>query len=75
MKTLQVRNVPDDLHRTLKVRAAQQGRSLSDYLLEELRRIAERPTMEEVLARIASREAVELTRSAADMVHAERERR
>jgi plasmid stability protein len=75
MKTLQVRNVPDDVHRTLKVRAAQQGRSLSDYLLEELQRIAEQPTMEEVLARIASREPVELTESAADMIRVERDAR
>ena len=73
--TLQGRNVPDEVHRTLKVRAAQQGRSLSDYLLDELQRIAEQPTMEEVLARIASREPAELPESAADMIRAERDAR
>ena len=37
---IQIRNVPDDLHRTLKARAAKAGMSLSDYLLDEVRRVA-----------------------------------
>jgi len=45
MSTIQVRNVPEDLHRQLKVRAAEEGRSLSDYVLDELRVAAGRPTM------------------------------
>ena len=45
MSTIQVRNVPDELHRQLKVRAAQEGRTLSDYVLDELRVAAGRPTM------------------------------
>ena len=49
---IQIRNVPDHLHRTLKVRAAKAGMSLSDYLLDEVRRVAERPTLEEMLERL-----------------------
>jgi len=47
MSTIQIRNVPGQLHKQLKVRAAQQGRTLSDYLLDELRVAAARPTMHE----------------------------
>ena len=43
-RMIQIRNVPEDLHRLLKSRAALAGKSLSDYLLEELRRTAMRPT-------------------------------
>ena len=52
---IQVRNVPERVHRTLKVRAAQAGTSLSEYLLAELSQIAERPTLEELLQRIETR--------------------
>lgn len=54
-KMIQIRNVPDSTHRTLKVRAAQAGMSLSDYLLAEVQHIVERPTIAEISARIASR--------------------
>lgn len=74
-KMIQIRNVPDELHRILRVRAAQAGMSLSDYLLAELRRVAERPTREELLARIAQRTPVRSRVRAADAVRAERERR
>ncbi|WP_372790267.1 hypothetical protein [Paraconexibacter sp.] len=47
MSTIQIRNVPDDFHRRLKARAAENGQSLSDYLLDELRLIADRPTLRE----------------------------
>ncbi len=72
---IQVRNVPDELHRTLRVRAAQAGISLSDYLLKQLRRVAERPTRDELLERIARRAPVRSRVRAADAVRAERERR
>ena len=75
MKLLQIRNVPDDVHRTLKSRAALAGMSLSEYALAELRRAAERPTREEILARIASRPKSRLRRSPAAAVRAERESR
>lgn len=63
-KTVQIRGVPDDVHRALRVRAAAAGMSLSDYLLDELRAIAGRPPIADVLARAqarhggASREAI-----------------
>ena len=59
-KMIQIRNVPDALHRTLKVRAAQAGMTLSDYLLSEIERVAEKPTLAEMMERLRSREPVEL---------------
>jgi len=75
MKLLQIRNVPDDVHRTLKSRAAIAGMSLSEYALAELRRAAERPTRDEILARIAARPPSRPRRSPAAAVRAERESR
>jgi plasmid stability protein len=72
---IQVRNVPEALHRTLKARAALAGKSLSDYLLAELRRSAQQPTRAEILERIAAREPVRARPSAAAAVRAERESR
>ena len=72
---IQVRHVPDALHRRLKARAATAGMSLSDYLLAELRRVAERPSRDELLARIAARTSVHSSRPAAALVRAERDRR
>ena len=59
-KMIQIRNVPDELHRTLKVRAAKAGMTLSDYLLSEIERVAEKPTMKEWLERVAKLEPVEV---------------
>lgn len=73
-RMIQLRHVPDDLHRTLKVRAALEGLSLSDYLLREVRRIAERPTVEELRRRLAGRERVVAPVSPARAVRAERDR-
>ena len=72
-KMIQIRNVPDGLHRKLKARAAVAGQSLSDYLLSEIDRIAALPTREEMLARIHSRSRVVLTTPAADVIRGERE--
>ncbi len=72
---IQIRNVPDDVHRTLKARAAMAGMSLSDYLLQEVRKIASRPTIEELRERVRSREAVSLKTPVVDMVRAERDGR
>jgi hypothetical protein len=74
-KMIQVRNVPDDLHRTLKGRAARAGMSLSDYLLRELRRVAEVPTIEDWLDRVHAEEPVTPSVSSADAVRAERDGR
>jgi plasmid stability protein len=72
-KMVQVRNVPDVLHRKLKARAADAGQTLSDYLLAELERLAARPTRDEMLARIHGRKRVTLTPSAAVVIREERE--
>ncbi|HSH44842.1 MAG TPA: hypothetical protein VK966_03245 [Longimicrobiales bacterium] len=72
---IQIRNVPDSLHRELKARAARSGRTLSDYLLEVVRREMERPEPRDLLARIRERGPVYLDESAADAVRAERESR
>jgi plasmid stability protein len=72
---IQIRNVPDDLHRKLKSRAAMAGMSLSDYLLREIREGAELPTMEEFRERLAKRSEVSLSIDTADLVRAERDNR
>jgi antitoxin FitA len=59
-KMIQIRNVPDELHRTLKVRAAEAGMTLSDYLLSEIEQIAEKPTLAEMMERLRRREPVDL---------------
>jgi antitoxin FitA len=59
-KMIQIRNVPDDLHRTLKIRAAKAGKTLSDYLLSEIEQVAAKPTLAEMMERLRSRESVEL---------------
>ena len=74
MKMIQIRNVPDELHRSLKARAAREGRTLSDLILSELPRLAERPSPEEVMARIRSRSSVGGP-PASELIAAERDRR
>jgi antitoxin FitA len=54
-RTVQIRDVPDEVHRTLRARAAAAGLSLSAYLLAELLRVAERPPVADVLARAGAR--------------------
>jgi plasmid stability protein len=70
---VQIRNVPPDLHRRLKARAAMAGMSMSEYALRELRKSLERPTREEILERLASRPVRRLRRPAADVIRAERD--
>ena len=70
---IQIRNVPEALHRRLKSRAALAGMSLSDYLLDEIRRVAERPTLDELRARLRSRTETTLSVSPAEAVRAERD--
>jgi antitoxin FitA len=72
-KMVQIRNVPDALHRKLKARAAHSGHTLSDYLLAEIGRLAARPTREEMLARLHSRKRVTLKTPAAVVIREERE--
>lgn len=75
MKLVQIRNVPDDVHRRLKARAAMQGQSLSEFALGELRLSLERPTRGELIARVRAREGAVVTEPAAEAVRAERDHR
>jgi plasmid stability protein len=72
---IQLRNVPDALHRTLKARAAMAGMSLSDYLLTEIKEIGERPTLAELRERLRTRTGVTLSLDTARLVREEREAR
>ncbi|HEX6021353.1 MAG TPA: hypothetical protein VFZ00_05110 [Solirubrobacter sp.] len=70
---IQIRNVPDDLHRSLKERAAREGTTMSDLILSELPRLAHRPSPHRLLARIRQREPV-AGPPAADLIRDERDR-
>lgn len=59
-KTIQIRNIPDDLHKKLKVRAAQAGMTLSNYLLSEIEQVAAKPILSEMMERLRGLEPVEL---------------
>jgi plasmid stability protein len=72
---IQLRNVPDALHRKLKARAALEGLSLSDFLIREARRVADQPTDEEICARLAALPPVELKTSPTAIVRHERDSR
>jgi plasmid stability protein len=72
-KMVQIRHVPDALHRTLRTRAADAGHTLSDYLLAELERLAARPTRGEMLARLHGRKHVTLKTAAATIIREERD--
>lgn len=75
MGHVQIRNVPDDVHRTLKARAAKAGMSLSEYLLRDVVELARRPTLEEITERIRSRSRVQLDVPVEEIVREEREAR
>jgi plasmid stability protein len=72
---VQIRNVPRELHRRLKARAAIEGLSMSDYVLREIRKVLDRPTRDEVLARLQAQPVRRLRRSAAEVIRAERDSR
>ena len=72
---IQIRNVPDALHRQIKSRAALVGMSLSDYLLGEIRQVAQRPTLDELRARLERRPGMTPSVAPARAVRAERDRR
>jgi len=73
MRMIQIRNVPDAIHRKIKSRAAEAGMTLSDYLLAEVERIASLPTREEMVARLHSRGRVKLRTPAAEIIRGDRE--
>lgn len=72
---IQIRNVPDELHRKLKARAAKAGMSLSDYLLHEISEIAEKPTRAELLERLGSRASIVPPVAPAEAIREERDNR
>ena len=74
-KMIQIRNVPDSVHRTVKAQAALAGMSLSDFLLAEIRCLAERPTVAELRERLRRRARVAGPLSAAEAVRRERDAR
>lgn len=74
-KMIPLRHVPDALHRRLKARAALAGLSLSDFLVREVRKIAEEPTLQEMLDRLKTREPYEGDLSPSAVIREERDRR
>lgn len=72
---VQIRHVPDAVHRRLKKKAAEAGQSLSEYLLREMERVARRPTAKEMEERLAALPPVPMPESAADIIRAGREER
>ena len=72
-KMIQVRNVPDSIHRALKAKAALAGRSLSDWILEELEALAALPTEEELLERLRDAEPFAMKRSSAKIIRKDRD--
>jgi len=74
-KMIQLRHVPETLHRQLKARAALTGLSLSEFLVREVRKIAERPTPEEMLERLRQRDVYAGKLSPTQALRAERDSR
>lgn len=75
MPMIQIRNVPGEVHRELKARAARAGMTLSDYLLAMIRKAAEKPEPADMLRRLRARTAVAVSESPAAALRAEREAR
>lgn len=72
-KMIQIRNVPDLLHRSLKARAAMEGMSLSEFLLMEIRKVADRPSRRELLERLGRPVRESLEPAPAELLREERE--
>ena len=72
---IQVRDVPDPVHSTLKARAAREGMSLSDFIKRELERVAERPTMREWLEDVQQAKPIRVKQSAAQVIREMRDSR
>ena len=72
---VQIRNVPTEIHRRLKARAAIEGMSMSDYVLREVRKALDRPTRQEILERLRAKPLRRLRRNAAVLIRAERDAR
>jgi len=74
-KLIQIRNVPDPIHRVLKSRAAEAGMTLSDFLLREISAVAARPTVEELLTALSERGPIDERFDTAAAVRSERDAR
>jgi antitoxin FitA len=72
---VQIRNMPDEMHRVLKARAASEGKSLSDYILTELRRTTERPTLAEMLKRLETVSAENPSPTPTELIREDRDTR
>jgi plasmid stability protein len=74
-KNIQLRNVPDELHKRLKVRAASEGMTLTAFILRELQWLAELPSQNELLAKLSRPKRADLIPTAAEIIREERDRR
>ena len=72
---IQIRNVPEDVHRKLKARAAAAGMSMSDYILRDLKKHAEEPTMEEWIANLRKLKPIRTRETSEQAVRAIRDSR
>lgn len=72
-KMIQIRNVSEQVHRTLKARAAAAGMTLSDYLLAEVEQVAARPTLDELLERLHRLPKLRKRTSAAEIIRRQRD--
>jgi plasmid stability protein len=75
VEMIQVRDVPDSVHSTLKSRAAREGMSLSDFIKRELERVADRPTMREWLERTHNAKPIPSRRTAKQLIRELRDER
>lgn len=75
MAHIQIRNVPPDVHRTMKERARRAGMSLQEYLVSELSESAATPTIQEWVDRVRKRKLIKLPVSSAEIIRAERDER
>jgi plasmid stability protein len=75
MPHIQIRNVPPELHRRLKIRAAEAGMTLSEYLLREVEIAADTPSLEEQIRRIRAGKLTRLDTRAADLIREDRDSR
>ncbi len=74
-KMVQIRNVPDEIHRALKIRSAEERMTLSDFLLKEVTHIANRPTIRSIISNIKCRDEVILSEDSVQAVRRERDSR
>jgi antitoxin FitA len=72
---IQIRSVPEELHRRLKARAALEGLSMSEFVLREVRKALDRPSRQEMIDRLRSKPVRRLRPAAADIVRVERDAR